>query len=173
MAVNKLVLVGASGAGKTTWWKRVLTGDFENLHVPTLGVEVRHVSPQLGYAPIQIDIWDTAGDQRYIGLGDGYWIGGKAFAVFFDVKRLSSFERAHALAKQIRVALPGAPILLVANKVDQASRKVTVDMLKDYERKTGIKAIDMSTKSNHNFDEPIKWAARQMVGPVDDEGVSA
>lgn len=77
-----------------------------------------------------------------------------------------------ALAKQIRAALPAAPILLVANKVDQASRKVSAKMLKDYEDKTGIKTIEMSTKSNFNFEEPLKWAARQMVGPVDEEGVS-
>ena len=170
---NKLVLVGASGTGKTTWWKRVLTGDFENLYVPTLGVEVRHVGPELGYAPIQIDIWDTAGDQRYRGLGDGYWIGGRAFAVFCDVKRLSSFAAAHSLFKEIRAALPTAPTLHVANKVDQSSRKVTAEMLKDYEDKMGVKTIEMSTKSNLNFDEPLKWAARQMAAPVDDEGVNA
>jgi small GTP-binding protein len=68
---KKIVLLGDAGVGKTTLIKHLLFNDPPSDYVPTLGVEVH---------PLTLDeenfnVWDCAGDARYGGLREGYYIG--------------------------------------------------------------------------------------------------
>ena len=62
----KVVLVGDGKVGKTSLVKKCLTDEFETKYVPTLGVEV--------YPFNNYNIWDTAGQDRFGGLRDGYYV---------------------------------------------------------------------------------------------------
>ena len=75
----KLVLVGDGGVGKTTFVKRHLTGEFEKKYVATLGVEVHPLPFNTSRGEIYFNVWDTAGQEKFGGLRDGYYIQGKTF----------------------------------------------------------------------------------------------
>jgi GTP-binding nuclear protein Ran len=68
----KLVLVGDGGVGKTTFVKRHKTGEFEKKYVPTLGAEVNPIDFVTKKGRILFNVWDTAGQEKYAGLRDGY-----------------------------------------------------------------------------------------------------
>ena len=70
----KCVLVGDGGVGKTTFVKRHVTGEFEKKYVATLGVEVHPMLFHTTRGPIQFNVWDTAGQEKFGGLRDGYYI---------------------------------------------------------------------------------------------------
>ena len=70
----KLVLVGDGGVGKTTFVKRHLTGEFEKKYVATLGVEVHPLVFHTNRGAIRFNVWDTAGQEKFGGLRDGYYI---------------------------------------------------------------------------------------------------
>jgi len=67
-----LVLVGDGGVGKTTFVKRHKTGEFEKKYVPTLGAEVHPIDFVTNKGRIIFNVWDTAGQEKYAGLRDGY-----------------------------------------------------------------------------------------------------
>ena len=73
----KLVLVGDGGVGKTTLVKRHLTGEFEKKYIPTLGVEVHPLKFTTNCGPLAFNVWDTAGQEKFGGLRDGYYIQGE------------------------------------------------------------------------------------------------
>eukprot|EP01084_Bolivina_argentea_P035098 65104_1 len=81
----KLVLVGDGGVGKTTFVKRHKSGEFEKKYVATLGVEVHPLTFYTSLGPIIYNCWDTAGQEKFGGLRDGYYVGGKAAIIMFDV----------------------------------------------------------------------------------------
>lgn len=70
----KCVLVGDGGTGKTTFVKRHLTGEFEKKYVATLGVEVHPLVFHTTRGVIRFNVWDTAGQEKFGGLRDGYYI---------------------------------------------------------------------------------------------------
>jgi len=70
----KCVLVGDGGTGKTTFVKRHLTGEFEKKYVATLGVEVHPLVFNTNRGSIRFNVWDTAGQEKFGGLRDGYYI---------------------------------------------------------------------------------------------------
>ena len=74
MPTFKCVLVGDGGTGKTTFVKRHLTGEFEKKYVATLGVEVHPLVFNTNRGPIRFNVWDTAGQEKFGGLRDGYYI---------------------------------------------------------------------------------------------------
>jgi hypothetical protein len=53
-----------AGAGKTTFVKRHLTGEFEKRYVATLGVEVHPLEFQTSRGAIVFNVWDTAGQEK-------------------------------------------------------------------------------------------------------------
>lgn len=68
----KLILVGDGGVGKTTFVKRHLSGEFQKKYVATVGVEVHPLSFHTNFGPIIFQCWDTAGQEKFGGLRDGY-----------------------------------------------------------------------------------------------------
>ena len=49
-------------------------GEFEKKYIPTLGVEVRPLRFSTNFGPIVFNVWDTAGQEKFGGLRDGYYI---------------------------------------------------------------------------------------------------
>ena len=76
VAEFKLVLVGDSGVGKSTFVKKHLTCEFQKTHIPTMGVEVISMPFYTSKGKIGFNIWDTAGKEEFGGLKDVYYIGG-------------------------------------------------------------------------------------------------
>lgn len=69
----------SGGTGKTTFVKRHLTGEFEKKYIATLGVEVHPIRFHTNYGEICFNTWDTAGQEKFGGLRDGYYIQVSAF----------------------------------------------------------------------------------------------
>lgn len=93
IATYKCMVVGDGGVGKTTYVKRWVTGQFERKYLATLGVEVVPVmlagfrrSPRFCSAKtFRFNFWDTAGQEKFGGLRDGYYVQANCGMVCFDL----------------------------------------------------------------------------------------
>lgn len=159
----KVVLIGDGGTGKTTYVKRHQTGEFEKKYVATLGVEIHPIVFFTNRGKIIFNVWDTAGQEKFGGLRDGYYVGADGCIMMFDVtsrityKNIPNWHRDY-----IRVA-DATPIVLCGNKVDIKDRKVKAKSIV-FHRKKNLQYFDISAKSNYNFEKPFLYLARKFVG---------
>mmetsp|Transcript_49093 Transcript_49093/g.88779 ORF Transcript_49093/g.88779 Transcript_49093/m.88779 type:complete len:255 (+) Transcript_49093:59-823(+) len=159
----KLVLVGDGGAGKTTLCKRHLTGEFNSKYIPTLGVEVHRLRFATNCGEVIFNVWDTAGQEKFGGLRDGYYVKGECGIVMFDVTSRVTYQNVPKWFDDLKRACPDVPVVLVGNKVDSPERVLKATQI-HYHRKRGIQYYDMSVKSNFNFEKPFLWLARRLTG---------
>jgi len=158
----KLILVGDGGVGKTTFVKRHLTGEFEKKYVATLGVEVHPLGFHTNYGPIVFNCWDTAGQEKFGGLRDGYYIQGQAAIIMFDVTSRITYKNVPNWHRDLVRVCESIPIVLVGNKVDVKDRKVKAKSI-TFHRKKNLQYYDISAKSNYNFEKPYLYLARKLL----------
>ncbi|TFY56860.1 hypothetical protein EVG20_g8766 [Dentipellis fragilis] len=159
----KLVLVGDGGTGKTTFVKRHLTGEFEKKYIATLGVEVHPLSFSTNFGTICFNVWDTAGQEKFGGLRDGYYIQGQCGIIMFDVTSRITYKNVPNWHRDLERVCENIPIVLCGNKVDVKERKVKTAAV-TFHRKKSIQYFEISAKSNYNFEKPFLWLARKLVG---------
>jgi len=158
----KLILVGDGGTGKTTFVKRHLTGEFEKKYVATLGVEVHPLNFHTNYGQIVFNVWDTAGQEKFGGLRDGYYIQGKCAIIMFDVTSRVTYKSVANWHRDLVRVCENIPIVLCGNKVDIKDRKVKIKQI-TFHRKKNLQYYDISAKSNYNFEKPFLWLARKLL----------
>ncbi|AJT94544.1 hypothetical protein SMKI_15G3290 [Saccharomyces mikatae IFO 1815] len=159
----KLVLVGDGGTGKTTFVKRHLTGEFEKKYIATIGVEVHPLSFYTNFGEIKFDVWDTAGQEKFGGLRDGYYINAQCAIIMFDVTSRITYKNVPNWHRDLVRVCENIPIVLCGNKVDVKERKVKAKTI-TFHRKKNLQYYDISAKSNYNFEKPFLWLARKLAG---------
>uniref|UniRef100_A0A8C1W8A2 GTP-binding nuclear protein Ran n=1 Tax=Cyprinus carpio TaxID=7962 RepID=A0A8C1W8A2_CYPCA len=159
----QLVLVGDGGTGKTTFVKRHLTGEFEKKYVATLGVEVHPLVFHTNRGPIKYNVWDTAGQEKFGGLRDGYYIQAQCAIIMFDVTSRVTYKNVPNWHRDLVRVCENIPIVLCGNKVDIKDRKVKAKSIV-FHRKKNLQYYDISAKSNYNFEKPFLWLARKLIG---------
>ncbi|TVU08067.1 hypothetical protein EJB05_41452 [Eragrostis curvula] len=161
----KLVLVGDGGTGKTTFVKRHVTGEFEKRYEPTIGVEVRPLDFHTSRGKIRFNCWDTAGQEKFGGLRDGYYINGQCGIIMFDVTSRLTYKNVPTWHRDICRVCENIPMVLCGNKVDVKIRQVKAKMV-TFHRKKSLQYYEISAKSNYNFEKPFLYLARKLSGDM-------
>ena len=117
----KIILVGDGGVGKTSFIRRYtgLGETFERGYIPTLGVEVYHTTYIHPNRQItHFEVWDTAGQEKFTGLADAYYLQADACVFMYDrTSKLTSKSLAQWRAKINRV-VPNIKAIVCASKED-------------------------------------------------------
>ncbi|RDL36251.1 GTP-binding nuclear protein [Venustampulla echinocandica] len=170
--IVKLVLIGDSGTGKTTFVKRHLTGEFEKKYIATLGVEVHPLNFTTNLGQMQFDIWDTAGQEKAGDIRDGYYINAQCGIIMFDVTTRVTYKNVPNWHLNLIRVCGNIPIVLCGNKVDVKERMVRARSI-TFHREKNLQYYDVSAKSNYNLEKPFLWLARHLVGNPTLEFVTA
>ncbi|KAI8035004.1 uncharacterized protein LOC128261091 [Drosophila gunungcola] len=120
----KILLLGDASVGKSCLLMRFANGRFTGKHETTLGVDfkVRHV--EVAGQVVKLQIWDTAGEERYRSMLPAYYRGAHGVLLVYDTTSASSFRSIDAWLDEIKRHCPERiNILLVGNKCDDLKRR--------------------------------------------------
>jgi len=159
----KIILVGDGATGKTTFVRRHLTGEFERKYVPTLGVNVHPLTFNTNRGVIRFNVWDTAGQEKFGGLRDGYYIQGSGAILFFDLTSKNTYKNVPNWYRDLMRVCDNIPVVLVGNKADVKERAVKPKQI-IFHRKKNLQYFDISAKSHYNYEKPWLSLARQLLG---------
>uniref|UniRef100_A0A1A9WNU2 GTP-binding nuclear protein n=1 Tax=Glossina brevipalpis TaxID=37001 RepID=A0A1A9WNU2_9MUSC len=118
------VLVGDGGTGKTSFAKHHMTDEFEKKYVATLRVEVHSIIFHINREIIRFNIWKTAGEDKFGGLRDGYYIHGQCAIIIFDVISRITYKNVSNWYWYLVRVCENILILLCGNKVGIKDGKV-------------------------------------------------
>jgi len=133
-------------------------------YVATLGCEVHPLTFFTNLGPIIYNVWDTAGQEKFGGLRDGYYVGGQAAIIMFDVTSRITYKSVQIWHRDLTRVCENIPIVLCGNKVDVKDRKVKPKHINFHRRSPNIQYYDISAKSNYNFEKPFLWITRKITG---------
>jgi small GTP-binding protein len=117
-----IILLGASGAGKSAIARRFATGIFDEVARPTIGLDYqqKQIRTTDGTA-VNVTLYDTAGQERFANVTRSYYSKSDAAVIVFALDDEESYRRAAAFRKTMYDEKPGAPCILVGNKSDIAA----------------------------------------------------
>eukprot|EP01083_Nonionella_stella_P144051 448984_1 len=160
----KVVVIGDGGVGKSCFLNRHKCGDFEKKYVPTIGCEVLPLTFYTSVGPVVFNCWDTAGQEKFGGLRDGYYVGAKAAILMFDVTSRITYKSVSQWHRDLVRVCENIPIVLCGNKVDLKGRKVKPKHIMFHRKKPNIQYYDISAKSNYQFEKPFLWIIKKLSG---------
>lgn len=163
----KLVLLGDTAVGKTCIVQRYVNDDFTDDLNSTIGVSFLMKTVSLENNKVELEIWDTAGQETYRSILPLYYRGAAIVVLVYDITNKESLRQAKWWVKQVKQECdPGVVIALVGNKLDLAEshRDVPTEEASKYAESNGFLHIETSAKTNTNINELFKLVAEE-VGP--------
>lgn len=118
----KLLLIGDSGVGKSTFLLRFTSDIFDDLS-PTIGVDFKFKLMILREKRLKLTIWDTAGQERFRTLTSSYYRGAQGIILVYDVTRRETFTNlSDVWLKEVELFSTNQDCIkmLIGNKVDKA-----------------------------------------------------
>jgi small GTP-binding protein len=130
----KVILLGPSGCGKSCLLHRFVKGEWRVLTSQTIGVEfaskIVKVGTQGRRKRIKLQLWDTAGTERFRSVSRSYYRGAAGAILVYDISNQQSFAQLQTFLNDARaLASPQLTVLLVGNKADLADPNSTPNLL--------------------------------------------
>ena len=144
----KVVLLGDTGVGKSSLVSRFSEDTFRPFSAATVGASfVSKTVEGAEGGPIQFQIWDTAGQEKYHSLAPMYYRGAAAAIITYDISNKASFETLKNWVEELNQKGPGDITLVVAgNKCDLEELR-EVDSAEATAYAASIKAIFLETSA--------------------------
>lgn len=168
----KLVIVGNLGVGKSSIILRYCENNFTGEEIATIGEDFKIKFLDINKRRIKLQIWDTAGQEKFRQITVSYYRGAQGVIIVFDLANRSSFEEVGTWVKEAKVYVGNnTRFLIVGNKSDQervVSReeaKALVSQLNE-ESSEEYLYIETSAKDNQKIAEAFNLIAKQLL---DDE----
>ena len=162
----KILLLGDSSVGKSCLLKRYTDNTFLDIHISTIGLgyKLKEVKLKDGKT-VKVQIWDTAGQDRFRAITKNYYKGAQGIALIYDITNQITFENVRKWIDQIKEEVSEkVPIILVGNKIDIVERRVIKkedgeSMAKEY----GLLFSECSAKTGENIDSTFNQLVEKTV----------
>jgi small GTP-binding protein len=153
-SIYKVIILGSPGVGKSSIINRFIEGTFSPQAKPTMGASFYTHVCSVGDSAITLQIWDTAGQDRFRSISKAYFRNAMGGVLVLDVTNPLSFDDlASWLTDFQSLATPNACVILVANKIDlQDLRQVGSRELREFSEKNDMELIETSACSGHNIE---------------------
>ena len=115
----KILLAGNTSVGKSSIFLRFVDNIWNDAFVPTIGVDFKIKTLNINYKNVKLQIWDTAGEERFRTIISSYYRGAHGILLIFDLTEIESFNNLNNwLAEIEKNANKNVVKVLIGNKCD-------------------------------------------------------
>ena len=160
----KLLILGDSGLGKSSILLRYTDDKFNHSHITTIGLDFKSKTIEIEGKQLELQIWDTAGHEKYRVITHTYYQGSSGIILAFDCSDQKSFDNVSKWVDQIRNNInDDIPKVLIACKVDRPDRKIPRSDGETLAATLKLQYFETSAKNNLGIDETFEYLARQCL----------
>uniref|UniRef100_A0A1W7R9T6 RAS and EF-hand domain-containing protein n=1 Tax=Hadrurus spadix TaxID=141984 RepID=A0A1W7R9T6_9SCOR len=168
----KVVFVGDSSVGKTSFILRLSRGTFLCHANSTLGLDIQSKVLNIDCHNICLQLWDTAGQERFHSITHSYFRNVHGVMLLYDCTEERSFLNVRQWMEAIGESCPAiVPVQIVGNKVDlrdirgqsENQKIVTTEDGKHLATRFGALFIETSAQTGYNITESAVNLVRNIM----------
>jgi len=163
----KILLIGDSGVGKSALLLRFADDTYHESYISTIGVDFKIRTIKLDGKSVKLQIWDTAGQEKFRTITSSYYRGAHGIIVAYDVTDEASFNHVNNWLQEIDKYTVGGGVnvnkLLVATKTDlTTSRVVDEERGKKCADELHLSFVETSAKTGDKVEQAFLTMAREI-----------
>lgn len=167
--IFKILLLGDSSVGKTCLLLRYSDDTFTENHISTIGLDYRFKLVTLeNKKKVKLQIWDTAGQDRFRAITKNYYKGAHGIILVYDVTNINSFNNIKSWISQIKEnTTDNIKITFVGNKIDnEDSRKISHEEGQKLATEYDAKFFETSAKENIRVTDVFSYITEEIHNNV-------
>eukprot|EP00052_Salpingoeca_macrocollata_P004646 m.42660 g.42660 ORF g.42660 m.42660 type:complete len:217 (-) comp14358_c0_seq1:124-774(-) len=164
----KFIVVGDSGAGKSSLLVRFIEDTFDPDQGPTIGVDFKAKVITSHGNKVKLTVWDTAGQDRFRTLTASYYRGAHGAVLVYDVARRESFEHVMTWLNEVDVYATNQNMvkMLIGNKIDLERQVSTEEGLK-FAQENSMLFIECSAKTKKGVQQAFEELTQKVLDTPD------
>ena len=148
----KILTLGDSTVGKSSILVRYTQNKFHQNYLMTVGVDYQSKSVNYNNKKLDLQIWDSAGQEKYRAIAKQYYQKANGILLIYDITSRSSFDGIQDWIEEIQnMACHGTSLILVGNKIDLPNREVEKEEGERLALKNKIKFFETSASDGTNI----------------------
>ena len=153
---QKIIFCGDAGVGKTSIINSIMGQKFSEEYEPSIGVDFFSKTVRYNGRLIKLQIWDSAGQEKFRSLIPNYIRGSAIIFLIFDVSQKITYEHLNEWLNFITNIENGGLIIIVGNKIDlKDSREVNTEEAEKYCKDKKYEYFEVSAKNGTNIDNML------------------
>jgi small GTP-binding protein len=160
----KIVLIGDWGVGKTNILSQYTRGEFILGSAGTIGVQFSTKVLQIDNAVVKVQVWDTAGQDKYRAITSTYYRGAHGALAVYDITRADTFNRLENWLKELKEYVKDdCAIVIVGNKSDLPNlAEVKTEKAKNFAKENSYAFFETSALNASNINNAFDAAIQQI-----------
>ena len=164
----KVVLLGDSGVGKACIISRYISGAFDQNSPTTNGASYASKIVEIANKSVSLDIWDTAGQEKYKSLTKFFYKDAKVAILVYDITQKESFTNMKQYWYEQLKEFGSKDIIIgvAGNKCDMYEKEdVSENEGKEFAEQIGAFFEMTSAKNNTGINDLFMNAAQRFFDP--------
>ena len=161
----KIIIIGDPAVGKTSLVKKFVTGQFTTAYRSSIGTNIftKQIKLEMDN-DTKIQLWDIAGQERWIKMRPSYYAGTKGIIIVGDLTRRNTFDQIETFwIPDVKQYCTDAPIILLANKND-LGKELSEEEINSLREKTNfVSIIQTSAKTGENVELAFKIISKEAL----------
>lgn len=171
--ILKFIVIGDAGSGKSCILHQFIEGRQKKSSSHTIGVEFGSKIIQVGNNRVKLQIWDTAGQDRYRAVTRSYYRGAAGALVVYDITNRESFNHVlNWLVDARTLARPDISIVLAGNKCDlKDNRAVSFLEASRCAQENDVLFLETSAITGEGIEEVFARACKSIINKIEDGSI--
>jgi len=147
----KVIMLGDASVGKSALFERWRSDSFKQTST-TVGMELWTKTYYVEGKYIQIQLWDTAGQEIYRAVTKSYYRESMGVLLVYDITKLDTLHHLSSWIKEFKSTngTVNIPVIMIGNKSDMEPRMVQINDAEQFAQNNGFLYIETSARNGNS-----------------------